>query len=138
MHADRERLLLQVAVALGCLVPLTAGAMGVWLGPEIVIEREAPVLPDLASHFRYLSGLLLGIGACFAYCIPTIEQRSDYFALLGALVFIGGLARLFSLAANGLPSSPHLFGLVMELFIAPFLVIWQRRVARRFAETGLS
>lgn len=69
MHAGRERALLQVAVAVGCLVPITAGIIGVWLGPKMVMGPESLVLPDLDSHFRYLSGLLLGIGACFAFCI---------------------------------------------------------------------
>ena len=134
MNVGQQRLLLQVAVAIGCLVPLVAGALGVWLGPEMVVGEGSLVPPNLDSHFRYLSGLLFGIGACFAFCIPAIERRSNLFAVLGALVFIGGLARLFSLTDHGRPGSPHLLGLVMELVVTPALVLWQRRVAQRYAE----
>ena len=46
------------------------------------------------------------------------------------MVVCGGLARLFSLVAVGVPSRGHLFGLGMELGVVPLLMLWQWRVAR--------
>ena len=89
---------------------------------------------NLDSHFRYLSGLLLGIGLAFAATIPAIERRTLLFRTLGAVVFVGGLARLLSALELGLPGRGHVFGLAMELVTVPLLVLWQARVARRFDE----
>ena len=95
---------------------------------------EAPVATDLDSHFRYLSGLLFGIGLVFLASIPAIERKGPIFRTLGAVIFAGGLARLLSLAEAGPPGAGHLFGLVMELGVVPLLVLWQARVARRCGE----
>ena len=126
---SRERRLLQLAVALGCAVPLLAGGAGVIEGPAMLrgVESGAPV--DLDSHFRYLSGLLLAVGLGFVTCIPAIERKTARFRLLASLVFAGGLGRLVSLAASGVPGEGHLFGLTMELVAMPLLVLWQARVA---------
>ena len=125
-----ERRLLQAAVALGCVVPLLAGGAGMIEGPGFLHGvRYAPA--DLDSHFRYLSGLLLGAGIAFAACIPGIEGKTAPFRLLAFLVFVGGLGRLHSLVSAGVPGTGHLFGLVMELGAVPLLVLWQARVASR-------
>lgn len=123
-----ERRLLQVAIAAACLVPLSAGGLGVLRGAAFL--RAAPLV-DLDSHVRYLSGLLLAIGIGFAISIPTIERQGARMRTLGLLVVVGGLARLLSVTQDGLPSAGHRFGLVMELIIVPALLLWQARVAQR-------
>jgi hypothetical protein len=126
-----ERRLLQAAVALGCVVPLAAGAVGVMHGPEMLSGVGEGSPADLDSHFRYLSGLLLATGLAFASCIPGIERKTGRFRLLAFLVFVGGLGRLHSLISVGLPGTGHVFGLAMELGAVPLLVLWQARVARK-------
>ncbi|MGA9581789.1 MAG: DUF4345 domain-containing protein [Allosphingosinicella sp.] len=125
-----ERRLLQLAVALGCVVPLLAGGSGMIEGPAFLRGVTSPVPSDLDSHFRYLSGLLFAIGLAFASCIPGIEGKTARFRLLASLVFVGGLGRLFGLMTAGAPGAGHLFGLAMELGTVPLLVLWQARVAR--------
>jgi hypothetical protein len=132
MDRVKERRLLQLAVALACLVPLGAGLAGVVQGPAMVVADMAGAHPDLESHFRYLSGLLLGIGIAFALSIPTIERRSELFMILSGIVVAGGMARLANLLISGAPSRPHVLALWMELVVVPLLFAWQRRVARRF------
>ncbi|HEX8380977.1 MAG TPA: DUF4345 domain-containing protein [Allosphingosinicella sp.] len=124
-----ERRLLQLAVALGCVVPLLAGGAGMIEGPAFLsgVGRDSPA--DLDSHFRYLSGLLFAIGIAFASCIPGIERKTGRFRLLALLVFVGGLGRLFSFLSIGSPGAGHVFGLAMELGTVPLLVLWQWRVA---------
>lgn len=133
MTASAERRALQAAIAIGLLVSLYAGGTGVVEGPAMVKGAGGT---DLDSHFRYLSGLLLGIGLAFIACIPSIERRTTVFRTLGAIVVVGGLARLLSAFELGLPSAGHRFGLMMELAVVPLLVLWQARVARRFAGAG--
>ena len=126
----RERRLLQAAVALGCIVPLATGAVGILHGPEMLRGVGSDVPADLDSHFRYLSGLLLAAGIGFATCVPGIERKTARFRWLALLVFVGGLGRLHSLASVGLPGGGHMFGLAMELGAVPLLVLWQARVAK--------
>jgi hypothetical protein len=130
MMAGLEKRLFQTVVALACVVPLVTGASGVLHGPQWIRGAGgAPV--DLDSHFRYMSGIFLGVGIAFASCIPAIEAKSARFRMLGAFVVLGGLARLLSLAETGVPSRGHLLGLGMELVVVPCLIAWQAGLARR-------
>ena len=122
-----ERRALQVAVALGSLIPISAGAAGILLGPRLVASASAAP-PDLDSHFRYLSGLLLAIGFGFASTIPRIETHQRRFRLLTAIVVLGGIGRMLSLLSIGPPSPVMLAALVMELVVTPALALWQHRV----------
>ena len=131
-----ERRLLQLMVALGCVVPLLAGGAGIAQGPAMLGGVGSGVPVDLDSHYRYLSGLLLALGLGFASCIPDIERKTARFRLLALVVFVGGLGRLVSLAAIGVPGEGHLFGLVMELVATPLLALWQTRVAARTGSDG--
>ncbi len=131
MKAEPERRLLQCAVAAACLVPISAGLGGVLQSAAMLAGVDAPLAIDLDSHYRYLSGLLLGIGIAFALCVPAIETKGAIFRTLGLIVVAGGLARLLSAAEHGLPGPGHRFGLAMELAVVPALVAWQMRVARR-------
>ncbi len=131
MTIATERRLLQVVVALACLVPLSVGGQSILHGPGFL--GHPPVIPrDLDSHFRYISGIFFAVGVAFASCIPGIERHGPRFRLLGALVAAGGLARLVSLASVGVPSNGHVFGFAMELGAVPLLMLWQASVARRW------
>lgn len=96
------------------------------------IPQAAATGADLQSHFRYLSGLLFGLGLAFAATVPNIERRSEVFLGLCGAVVAGGLARLLSLFAAGPPTIAHQLALLMELVVVPLLLVWQRRISRRF------
>ena len=133
MSPGAEKRALQIAAGIACLVPLSMGAASILIGPSILSGIDDPPVRDLDSHFRYLSGIFLMVGIAFASCVPGIERKTARFRLLGTMVVLGGLARAVSAMEYGLPSDGHRFGLVMELGIVPLLMIWQSRVARRFA-----
>jgi Domain of unknown function (DUF4345) len=120
--------LLQIAVAVAALVPITAGLAGIFGGPPVFGPEARGV--SLDSHVRYLSGLLLGIGLAFWSFIPRITRVTREVRLLTGLVLLGGLARLLSLVVAGAPSAGMMFGLVMELVVTPALCVWQGRIAR--------
>jgi hypothetical protein len=123
-----ERRALQVAVAIACLVPISAGGAGVLLGPAMMGLR-AGGSADLESHFRYLSGLLLAIGIGYVSTIPRIEKRGGRFRLLTGIVVVGGIGRLLSALMMWPPTPVMLGALVMELVVTPGLALWQYRVA---------
>jgi hypothetical protein len=98
------------------------------LGPGMVGAIASTSVP-MDSHYRFLSGLLLGIGLGFCITIPNIEREGHRFRLLAAIVVLGGIGRLWSLLTVGVPDYPMLFGLIMELAITPLLAFWQYRLA---------
>lgn len=119
---------LQAAIAILCVVPLTASLMGVLGGPAAF--EPGAVAADVDSHFRYLSGIFLGVALGFLSCIPNIETKTARFRLLAAFIMLGGLARLLSFVLIGSPTWPHLIGLGIELGVMPLMVLWQDRVRR--------
>lgn len=127
MPGETEKRLLQVAIALGCLLPLTGGLMGIFQGAGF-LNHGGDVTLD--SHVRYLSGLLFAIGLGFLSAIPAIERKSARVTLLTAIVVAGGLARLYGLIVDGWPGDTMKFALIMELGVVPLLWLWQRRIAR--------
>lgn len=134
---EREKRLLQRMVAIGGLVPVGAGLFGVLFGYALTGDRGMSVSAD--SHFRYLSGLLLGVGLCFWSTIPNIEEKTTFFRFLTLIVVLGGVARLLGLWLTGIPSFAMLGGLFMELIFTPAMCLWQTRVANRHAdEVGIA
>lgn len=127
-----EHRLLQGVVALACLLPLLVGGQGIVHGPA-PFGHLADVPRDLDSHFRYISGIFFATGLGFLSCIPAIERKGARFRLLGGLIVVGGLARLVSLLAEGVPSTGHVLGLGMETIVVPLLMLWQFGFARRWA-----
>jgi hypothetical protein len=125
-----ERRLLQIAVALGSLVPIIAGGAGILSGLAMV-DGSGGVSAD--SHFRYLSGLLFGVGMAFVTTIPGIERHTGRFRVLAGIVVAGGIGRLASLLLRGAPDSTMLAALAMELVVTPALALWQARVAGQFS-----
>ena len=125
-----EKRLLQAVVAVACLLPLVVGGQGVLHGPA-PFGHLHDVPRDLDSHFRYVSGIFFATGIGFVSCIPHIEAKGSRFRLLGGMIFVGGLARLASLLAVGVPSKGHVLGLAMETLVVPLLMLWQWQFARR-------
>lgn len=120
----------QSFVGLAALVPVIAGLDGVLDGARLL---GGVGVGGLDSHFRYLSGLLLGIGVSFMWAIPYIELQGQRFRLLTAIVMTGGIGRLVGAALTGTIVPPMFLALVMELAVTPALCLWQHHVALRCA-----
>lgn len=121
-----ERRLLQAAVAVAALVPVLFGIAGVIWGPAVA---GSIVGAAFDSHFRYLSGLLAGIGAAYWRLIPRIEAEGEAFFLLTLIVVVGGFCRGLGLLVDGPPGVGIGLALGMELIVTPGLYLWQTRVA---------
>jgi hypothetical protein len=133
MSPPDSRRALQIAIAVAGFVPVGAGLAGVLMGPALAglgahdAAQQAAV--SLDSHFRYLSGLLLGIGILFWSSIPTIERRGMLVRALTLIVVVGGLGRALSLVELGEPGSESMrLALIMELLITPLICLWQHQV----------
>jgi hypothetical protein len=122
-----ERRLLQIAVAIAGLVPVAAGLGGALLGPALQGQVGDAALD---SHYRYLSGLLLGIGLLFWSTIPAIERQGARFGLLTLIVVVGGFCRALGALIVGPPGLIMTLALTMELVVTPALYLWRQRVER--------
>jgi hypothetical protein len=122
-----ERRLLQGVILVCALVPVGGGLWGA-LGHMDTAGSTS------ASHARYLSGLLLGIGLTFWACVPTIERQGVIVRALATLVVIGGLARLVGAFQMGFSGGIDQ-ALVMELAVTPLIAFWRERVERRLRAT---
>lgn len=91
---------------------------------------QAP--PDLLSHYRYLSGLFLGLGFVLLSCVPRIGARTARFRWACGAIIAGGLSRALGLVLGDAPSLAHHIALGAELGFVPLLLLWQARVARHF------
>jgi len=130
MTARAEKRAWQAILLIVLVLPFTAAIAGVVGGPRFL--GHPPVVPtDLDSHFRYVSGIFLAMLVGYVSCVPAMETKTARLRLLGALTVAGGLARLGSLLTVGVPSTGHQVGLVIELGIAPAMLLWQARIARR-------
>jgi hypothetical protein len=121
----REKLLLQIAVAIAGLVPAAAGGAGAF-DPRLLALAGADAT---LTHAAYLSGLLLGIGLAFWSLIPKIQTQTRAFGLLTFIVALGGLARLLLAVRLHAWGLSVILPLVMELGVTPLLCLWQRRIA---------
>ena len=108
MTPSLHRRLLRAAVALAALVLVSAGLVGVMLGPA----------------------MLLGIGLAFWWMLPAIERQGKRFRLLGFVVVVGGVGRLIGLGVQGDPGLAGWLALAMELGVTPLLCLWQWHVER--------
>jgi hypothetical protein len=118
MNLISQRRFLQFVVTFAAFVPVLGGAWGALDG-----VRGANAWSS--DHYRYLSGLLLGIGLCFWSTVPHIERHTGRFRILTVIVFIGGLCRLMGVAMGDPLSSSILTALGMELLVTPLLCLWQ-------------
>ncbi len=131
MNYHLERRLLQAAIAVAALVPLSAGFFGMVYGNQMLGESTSL---SLDSHVRYLSGLLFGIGAIFWWMIARIEQHRTLVRVLTLMIFSGGLARLFSALFMGAPSLSMQLAIGMEIGVTPLLCLWQGRIYKRYLQ----
>jgi hypothetical protein len=123
MVALVEKRALQVCVAAAAIVPVAAGAWG-------VVAGLGGASGDVASHQRYLSGLLMAIGFAFGTTLPGIEHKAARFRLLTGVVMTGGLCRLLGVVLGDGVSPSVGAALGMELVVIAGLCLWQSRVAR--------
>ncbi len=130
---QKEKRLLQLAVFIAACVPIAAGVVGMTSG--IAVFDTQPDI-SLDSHFRYLSGLLCGLGLNFWWMVPSIEKHTATVRALTVLVMLGGAARLASATFIAVPSLPMQLAIVMELVVTPLLCLWQARIVRVAAIGG--
>jgi hypothetical protein len=105
------------------------GLMHIAIGPSI-IPGGVPVNATMDSEDRFFGALFAAYGAACLCCAGAVFERLTVAVMLAAAFFLGGLARLVSIAAVGLPHPFFIAMTAIETMVPPVMV-WLAIVARR-------
>jgi hypothetical protein len=131
MEGHMSRRALQIVVGLLGIIPLAAGLLGLLAGVEDPrYGGGVPSLVVLDSNIRFHAGVWFGLGLTLYWLIPTIERQTVLFRALWAMILIGGIGRLVSMAMLGWPPARTVAFAALEIIGAPLFVWWQSRVAK--------
>ena len=123
-------------------VPILVGLMHLVLGLQTDVLLGANVAaellndPVLDSQNRFYGAIFMGYGALIFLCTTNLRQHATLFRILSGGVFLGGLARVVSIALHGVPSTPVLGLVAIERFGVPLLVWWHSRVLQQGLRLG--
>jgi Domain of unknown function (DUF4345) len=126
----------QVFLGLFGVVVILIASLHIVLGPA-AIPGSIPVNATMDSEDRFYATLFAAYGVALLCCIKDIERKRTLVQFLALTFFIGGLARLASIAAVGLPNTFFIAMTVLELLIPPFIVFMQWRISTAANAIGL-
>lgn len=118
---------LQVFLGLFGITAIFIALLHVIFGPS-AIPGSIPVNATMDSEDRFYATLFAAYGVALLWCIKDVERKSTVVYFLAATFFIGGLARLVSMAAVGLPNTFFIAMTVLELIIPFFMAFMQSRI----------
>ena len=90
------------------------------------------------SYFRFLKGMLLGIGLIYWSSIPDIARHSERISVVTFILVLGAVPRLLAVISHGVPTIGILIGLAGELIFAPLLWLWHQHVAGAAQRSALT
>jgi len=123
------KLALQVFLGLFGVTAILIATLHLVLGPA-AIPGSVPVNATMDSEDRFYATLFAAYGVALLWCLRDIERKTSVVYFLAGTFFIGGLARLVSIAAVGLPNTFFIAMTALELFIPCLMVLVQWRVSK--------
>jgi len=120
---------LQVFFVVFGVVDIVIALLHIGLGPS-AIPGSVPVNATMDSEDRFYATLFLAYGVAILWCVKDIERKSTVVYCLLATFFVGGLARLVSIAAVGPPNTFFVAMTTLELLIPPLAAAAQHRISR--------
>lgn len=95
------------------------------IGPA-AIPGSIAVNANMDSEHRFYAALFLGFGAALIWCSRDLQARSGPLGCLLLVFFLGGIARMVSAFAVGLPSLLFVMLGALELLLPPVLWAFHR------------
>jgi hypothetical protein len=111
-------------------IVIVISLLHVALGPARLLGM-ASLSATMDSEDRFYATQFLAFGAVVLSCVRNVEQKSRTVHLLAVAFFVGGLARLASMAAVGPPNAFFSAMTALELTVPAFMILLQRRVSVR-------
>ena len=97
------------------------------------IPGSVPVKATTDSEDRFYATLFLGYGAAMIWSSRALVPRRDVFGALLLIFFLGGIARIISALAVGLPNTLFIVLGSAELLLPPMLWALLKRAAHQAA-----
>ena len=119
---------LQIILGLLSLIPLLVAARTL-TGGAAGLEGSV-VSATLDNQLRYLSTFYVSLTLLIWWMIPNIERHTVPLRILVGAIFLGGLARAYSLMTVGHPGAPFFNGMIIELALI-IVIPWQALIAKR-------
>ena len=119
---------LQIFLSLFGATAIFIALLHVVLGPS-AIPGSVPVNATMDSEDRFYATLFAAYGVALLWCVRDIESKAKVVYFLAATFFVGGLARLISIAAVGLPSDFFVAMTVLELLIPIYMAYAQWKIS---------
>lgn len=134
----KSKLALQIVVGLASSIALVVGLQG-FIGGVSRYFPNGVTDVNLDNEFSFLSGAFLGYAPLAWWIIANIDKPSAVwpFRLLTLGVFLGGAARLVSIAHYGLPKTGLLISMAVELSL-PLLILWQNALIKSNSQATAS
>jgi hypothetical protein len=126
---------LQIFFVLFGVIDIAIALLHIVFGPSS-IPGSVPVNATMDSEDRFYATLFAAYGVAVIWCVKDIERKSAIVYFLLATFFAGGLARLLSVAAVGLPNGFFVAMTVLELSIPVVAALVQLRISRGVPQLG--
>lgn len=122
---------LQVLLALFGATAIFISLLHIVLGPAS-IPGSVPVNSTMDSEDRFYATLFLAFGVVLLWCVKDVENKAKVVYFLMLTFFAGGLARIVSMIAVGLPNNFFIAMTVLELVLpAVYAFLMFRVVAQQ-------
>jgi predicted acyltransferase len=81
------------------------------------------------SEARFFGAVFVGYGLCHIWAAFDVRERTAWIMALAGVMFLGGLARLVSMAMSGLPHALYIGLTAVELVLPLILVALAARTS---------
>jgi hypothetical protein len=123
---------LQVLLALFGVTAIFIALLHIVLGPA-AIPGAVPVNATMDSEDRFYATLFLAFGVVLLWCVKDVEHKAKVVYFLMLTFFVGGLARIVSMLAVGLPNDFFIAMTVLELVLPVVYSFLMFRVSAQHA-----
>jgi hypothetical protein len=118
----------QVFLALFGATVILISLLHVSLGPSRLLGVGA-LDPTMDSEDRFYATQFLAYGMVVLWCVREVERKTKIVRFLALALFVGGIARLVSMAAVGPPNAFFLAMTALELGVPVLMILVQGRVS---------
>jgi len=118
----------QVFLGLFGAIDIGIAMLHLAIGPRS-IPGSLPGNATMDSEDRFYATLFLAYGVALLWCIKDVEKKGQLVNFLAVTFLVGGLARLISMAAVGLPDPFFIAMTGLELVLPVAMLLVQRRLA---------
>lgn len=128
---------LQISLVILGLVPAITGILGMFgIDDPLYASLGLPQNSLLDSNLRFYSGVWFVLGVTVLLTTRSLEKYFELYKILWAMIFVGGIGRLLSIALIGLPPIPFIGFTVLEILGPPIFLYWHRQIVKATPNTN--